>query len=653
MRLLSLFVIIVVEACAQSPGHPLDSLTKTEYWTVYDVLQQANEITPATLFASVLLHPPAKSAVLSYRPGQPFAREADVVLLRGEKTFAARVDIVGKRVLSFKELPGVQAPILTSELFGEDEAIKSDPRVVEALKKRGITDLGTIQCIVLPGAYQSIPEQATQRMGFGECAQKHGVYHSWGRSIDGLSLQVNMATKKVLKVVDRGGAPVPTGNIDYEGIPENPRPHTTPISISQPAGPGYRIENGEISWQNWLFRVRMDQRVGPILNLVRFVDQGRPRSVLYEASLSELFVPYMDPANGWDNRVFVDAGEFFATGFLAPLRPGVDCPADASWFDGLSAGENGAPKFTSNVACLFERDPESPAWRHFEDGEIYGRPTRQLVLRSAATIGNYDYIVDWRFDPNGAIEVAVGATGVIETRPTVQEKAPDHPDYDSPEYGQFVGPHTMGVNHDHFFSFRLDFDVDGENNSFMTDRMVLQRLDNDPMRKSIWVAEPRIAQHEKDAILDIQLDRPSIWLFVNPSVKGPFNYPTGYQVMPGATAKSLLSPDDPPQKVGAFSEHQFWVTPYSENERYAAGVYPISSKGNDGLAVWTQANRPITNTDIVGWYTLGFHHITRTEDWPIMPTLWHSFDIRPFHFFQANPVLDLPKSLSLSQPVAR
>ncbi|HUA21776.1 MAG TPA: hypothetical protein VMB25_23690 [Bryobacteraceae bacterium] len=653
MRLLSLFVIIVVEACAQSPGHPLDSLTKTEYWTVYDVLQQANEITPATLFASVLLHPPAKSAVLSYRPGQPFAREADVVLLRGEKTFAARVDIVGKRVLSFKELPGVQAPILTSELFGEDEAIKSDPRVVEALKKRGITDLGTIQCIVLPGAYQSIPEQATQRMGFGECAEKHGVYHSWGRSIDGLSLQVNMATKKVLKVVDRGGAPVPTGNIDYEGIPENPRPHTTPISISQPAGPGYRIENGEISWQNWLFRVRMDQRVGPILNLVRFVDQGRPRSVLYEASLSELFVPYMDPANGWDNRVFVDAGEFFATGFLAPLRPGVDCPADASWFDGLSAGENGAPKFTSNVACLFERDPESPAWRHFEDGEIYGRPTRQLVLRSAATIGNYDYIVDWRFDPNGAIEVAVGATGVIETRPTVQEKAPDHPDYDSPEYGQFVGPHTMGVNHDHFFSFRLDFDVDGENNSFMTDRMVLQRLDNDPMRKSIWVAEPRIAQHEKDAILDIQLDRPSIWLFVNPSVKGPFNYPTGYQVMPGATAKSLLSPDDPPQKVGAFSEHQFWVTPYSENERYAAGVYPISSKGNDGLAVWTQANRPITNTDIVGWYTLGFHHITRTEDWPIMPTLWHSFDIRPFHFFQANPVLDLPKSLSLSQPVAR
>ncbi len=649
MRFLYPLAAVAVAACAQSPSHPLDSLTPAEYWTVYDTLLHAGQLTPATLFASVLLHPPDKSAVLNYRTGQPFAREADVVLLRGEKTLAARVDIIGKKVLSFQELPGVQAPVLASELFGEDEAIKSDPRVIAALKKRGITDLGTISCIVLPGAYQSIPEQATQRMGFGSCSERHGVFHTWGRSIEGLTMQVNMATKKVLKVVDTEMAPVPTGNIDYEGIPENPRPHTTPISISQPAGHAYKIENGEISWQNWLFRVRLDQRVGTVLNLVRLVDKGRPRSVLYEASLSELFVPYMDPSNGWNNRVFIDAGEFFATGFLAPLRPGVDCPADATWFDALSVTESGAPKFNSNQACLFERDPESPAWRHTEDGETYGRPTRELVLRSAATIGNYDYIMDWRFSPDGTIEVAVGATGVIETKPTNQEKAPDHDGHTGPEYGQFIAPHTIGVNHDHYFSFRLDFDVDGQNNSFMIDRMVLQRLNNDPMRKSIWVGQPSLASNERDAILDIQLDKPSMWMFINPSVKGPVNNPAGFEVMAGATAKSLLSPDDPPQKVGAFSEHQFWVTPYDENERYASGTYPISSKGNDGLAVWTQANRSIANTDIVGWYTLGFHHITRSEDWPVMPTMWHSFYIRPFHFFAANPVLDLPKSLQ-AQP---
>jgi primary-amine oxidase len=638
--LVCLLTAIVGNAWAQH--HPLDGLTTAEYWTVYDTLQKAGHVTPETLFASVLLHPPPKSEALSYRPGQPLSREADVILLRGEKSLSALVDIAGKKVVKIEELRDAQAPILASELFGNDEVIKKDPRVVEALKKRGITDLTTVSCVVLPGAYRSVPEQATERVGFGSCSEMHGVYHSWGRSIEGLTLQMNMATKTIFKVVDTEVVRVPKGKIDYEEIPENPRPNTTPISTSQPMGPSFKIKDGEISWQNWLFRFRVDQRVGTVLNLVRFVDHNQPRSILYEASVSELFVPYMEPSNGWNNRVFIDAGEFYTMGFLQPLRPGLDCPADAAWFDGLSATEHGAPKFSSNMVCLFERDTENPAWRHFEGSEIYGRPTRQLVLRSTATIGNYDYILDWRFEPDGNIEVAVGATGVIETKPTDQEKAGEHL---MTEYGQFVAPHTIGINHDHFFSFRLDFDVDGPNNSFMIHRMVPRRVENDPMRKSIWIAEPSEAKREKEAILDIQLDKPSMWMFVNPSVKGAVNYPAGYEVMPGATAKSLLAPDDPPQKLGAFSEHQFWVTPYNETERYASGTYPNSSKGDDGLAVWTQADRSIANTDIVGWYTLGFHHITRAEDWPVMPTMWHSFTIRPFHFFQSNPVLDLPKSL--------
>jgi len=90
---------------------------------------------------------------------------------------------------------------------------------------------------------------------------------------------------------------------------------------------------------------------------------------------------------------------------------------------------------------------------------------------------------------------------------------------------------------------------------------------------------------------------------------------------------------------GAFSAHQPWVPPYKPDELYAAGVYPSASKGNDGLAIWTKANRPIEKTDLVAWYTFGFHHVPRAQDWPVM---WHDFVIRPFDFFPRNPTLDLP-----------
>jgi primary-amine oxidase len=61
------------------------------------------------------------------------------------------------------------------------------------------------------------------------------------------------------------------------------------------------------------------------------------------------------------------------------------------------------------------------------------------------------------------------------------------------------------------------------------------------------------------------------------------------------------------------------------------------------LPAWTKANRPIEEADVVLWYTTGMHHVVRAEDWPVMPVLWHTFELRPFDFFDRNPALDLPR----------
>src|SRR5260370_37319923 len=138
------------------------------------------------------------------------------------------------------------------------------------------------------------------------------------------------------------------------------------------------------------------------------------------------------------------------------MQEGVDCPAHAASLNSFSTDEQGIPMVRPRMACLFEMLSGGPAWRHFEEEQVWGRPMRTLVLRTAAVIGNYDYLLDWRFEQDGSIRVAVGATGIIEAK-AVKEKMPAM-DQAMGAAGQggardeevhFVGDKIIAVNHDH------------------------------------------------------------------------------------------------------------------------------------------------------------------------------------------------------------
>jgi primary-amine oxidase len=88
--------------------------------------------------------------------------------------------------------------------------------------------------------------------------------------------------------------------------------------------------------------------------------------------------------------------------------------------------------------------------------------------------------------------------------------------------------------------------------------------------------------------------------------------------------------------------HTQWVTPNSADERWPAGDFVNQSVEDTGLGQWTKADRSIDNTDVVLWYVFGLHHITRPEDWPVMPVDVVSFWLKPFGFVDRNPSLDVP-----------
>ena len=85
--------------------------------------------------------------------------------------------------------------------------------------------------------------------------------------------------------------------------------------------------------------------------------------------------------------------------------------------------------------------------------------------------------------------------------------------------------------------------------------------------------------------------------------------------------------------------HTLWVTPYQPDERWPCGEFCNQSDRDDGLPAWTAQNRPISGTDVVLWYVFGIHHITRPEDWPVMPADTVSFWLKPAGFFDRNPAL--------------
>ena len=648
---IALLLLLAPGSGAAQARHPLDPLTWQEHWIILEVLHRAGHYNDSTRVALARLEEPAKAQVWSWRAGQPVTRSAHAVIKQQARTFEAVVDLVNERLVSWTEMRGVQPNWLREEFEAMESEVKKHPDFIAAMKRRGFTDLTFIDCGGGPPGYFGTPDQRGRRVSWVGCSDARRVRNPWPRQIEGLTVIVDMDQKKVLRVVDEGAVPVPTATAEYDvaslGPLNSPAP---PIAVSQPLGPGFTLDGHQVSWQNWRFHVRPDQRVGMIISTVRYRDGERERPVLYQGSLSEIFVPYMDPAHGWYARNFLDAGEYVAGGLGKPMERGIDCPDNSVFLDHIVVQDNGRPGTVPRAVCLFERYAGDMVWRHRDGSGVHGRPRRDLVVRMAAVLGNYDYYFDWVFQQDGAIRVAVGATGINEVKMVAESDAAvaarsngnGAPSPAPDAYGRFVDRNIVAVNHDHYFNFRLDLDIEGSANSFQHDRLVTETLPANHPRRSLWKVQGSVAAREHDARLNVDMHQPGLWRVVGTATNRN-GYPVSYQLAPGMSIETLLTADDYPRRRAGFIDHHLWVTPYTPAERFAAGDYPTLSQPGEGLPRWTAANRPIAGTDIVLWYTMGMHHVARAEDWPVMPVAWNSFELRPFDFFDRNPALLLPR----------
>lgn len=625
---------------AQAPTHPLDGLSAREHWTVYDALVASGKTDSTTRYLYEGLHEPPKAEVIAWRAGQPFRREAVVHVTQQLRGYEAIVDIASKKLISWTEIPGRQYMTSRQESDQADALVMKDPRVKAAIAKRGITDMTHVSCSPANHGYFDLPEERGHRVVHIDCGDDRHRVSGYGSSIGGLVIVADLTDNKILRVVDTGVQPTiePYGDQDIEAVGPT-RETKNPVTMVQPNGPSFTVNGQEISWQNWKFHFRTDPRRGIVLSQVRYTDGGKERSIMFQGSLSELFVPYMDPTDPWSYQGYFDLGTYPSSfgGIASSLSPGIECPSYGVYFSSFVVTDKGRPRERARTSCVFERNAGDVAWRHTRDGGLNNesRVKRDLVLRMYMNAGNYDYLFDWVFQQDGTLRVNLGATGMDQVKGlagTPNDEA----------YGRLIAPKLVGVNHSHFFSFRLDMDVDGPANSLLIDKLQTEKQPDSNPRKSLWKVLTTEAKTESDAQRMSSMNAPEIWRIVNPGVKSAYSGPVGYEIE-AMGAMSLLSPDDYMQKRAGFTNHTLWVTPFKQNELFAAGDYPTLGTAGQGLPTWTASNRGVANTDVVAWLTMGFHHVPRPEDWPVMPTVWHSFEIRPVGFFSRNPAIDLPK----------
>ncbi|XP_077210263.1 primary amine oxidase 1-like [Tasmannia lanceolata] len=654
----TLIILLLSLPITLTQHHPLDPLTPSEFNKVRTIIKGSTLGSAKNLtFQYVGLDDPDKPTLLSWLANHnntnPPPRRAFVIARASRQTHEIVVDLSDGSIISDHIYTGFGYPLQT---FEEQIAANALPfkytPFVESVKKRGV-DIDEVVCesySVGWFGYEGKQRRVTKVL----CFYRGGTDNIYVLPLEGITLVVDYDEMKIVEYSDRLRPPVPNpAGTDYRASKQKPPfgPKTKPVTVVQPNGRSFKINGHMIRWANWDFHLAFDVRAGPVISLASIYDsdKGQHRRVLYRGHVSELFVPYMDPTEEWYYKTFFDAGEYGFGLSAVSLEPFTDCPANAVFMDGYYAGQDGEPVKTSNVFCVFERSAGEVAWRHTELGipnkvirEV--RPEVSLVVRMVSTVGNYDYVVDWEFKQSGSIKVGVGLTGILE----VKGVPFTHTDQITENvYGTLLAENTVGVHHDHFLTYYLDLDVDGDHNSFVKAKLQTERVtDGSSPRKSYWRVVKDTAKTEAEARVQLGLD-PADLLVVNPNKKTHVGNTVGYRLLAGSFARSLLSDDDYPQIRAAYTKYQVLVTPYNRSEKWAGGTYTDQSRGDDNLAIWNRRNRAIENTDIVLWYTMGFHHVPYQEDFPVMPTLSGAFELRPSNFFERNPILKTkpPKSV--------
>ena len=652
-----LLVLLSFAALGTSAAtHPLEPLSADEHVEAYSIarnyfVSESGLPDEPLLFPSIALSEPPKSFVRNWTSGADFPRAATLHVFHppSNRVWIATIDLRADRVSRLVQArPGTQPAVTAEEYVIADELVHAYEPWQNAMRARGVdpdlvyVDVWAPGDLPLPSnVVASLPHRRNTRLlralsffreaSLDEFDEEH-PQNPYVRPIEGVVITLDMNERRVVHMTDTGIRPVSreTGNAEVQ------RDDVKPLVVSQPNGSSFVVDGRLVKWQNWQFYVVLHPREGLVLYDVRYNDKGRLRQIAYRLSLSEIYVPYGFSDVNWSWRSAFDVGEYNLGTFAQTLEPNRDVPQNTFFFDAVFGTDTGDTFESPATIGMYERD-NGLLWTR-TDPSNYARDTRmrrELVLTWNAWIGNYIYGFDWTFGMDGAIDVKVVLTGTTLNRGVEDD---DEEDASAPLVGiDENGVRVAAPNHQHFFSFRLDLDVDGVAN-------LVSESDVRHVRKGFGNAfAAQETELTEEGFRDADLTKARTWEVSSATAKNVLEKPTAFALETTNIAVPYSSPTFEPLLRAAFASHAFWVTKFKDDERYAAGDFPNQGRAGEGLPSFVASPEPLDETsDVVVWQTIGMTHVPRPEDYPVMPAETIGFRIVPHGFFDRNPALDAP-----------
>src|SRR5262249_4514655 len=138
-------------------------------------------------------------------------------------------------------------------------------------------------------------------------------------------------------------------------------------------------------------------------------------------------------------------------------------------------------------------------------------------------------------------------------------------------YGKMLNEQLYAPNHQHFFCFRLDMQVDGRHNSVVEEHTVAAPMGPENPQGNAFYVQSTLLKTEQEArqVIDPLIAR--TWKVINPDKLNSIDEPVGYQLMAANNVLPFAHEQSSILQRADFMKNHLWVTPYHPDERYPAG----------------------------------------------------------------------------------